>query len=412
MSEPSPPPLPPLGELPRRMLAAVIRRDRYGAPATAYQMEIVAVPPVGPRQVLVMVMAAGINFNGVWAALGKPLDVIASRHARGDRCDFHVGGSDGSGVVWAVGEQVTQLAMGDAVILSGLQPCTPADGGVECGPTLSRRDRVWGYEANYGSFAQFSVVDVSQCHRKPSRLTWEEAACFLVSAATAYRQLNGWPPNTVQPCDPVLIWGGAGGLGSMAIQLARRSGGVPIAVVSKRVRADHCLRLGARGVIDRTRFTHWGRPPDSDDPAGMESWLAGVRAFGREFWNVLGERRNPRIVLEHSGRDTLPTSLFLCDDAGMVVICGGTTGYMGSVDLRNLWMRQKRLQGSSYASTDECRAVIELVDAGAIDPCLSSTLPFHEVGRAHQLMYDNAHPPGQMAVLVNAPHAGLRNLEE
>ncbi|KPC83642.1 crotonyl-CoA reductase, partial [Streptomyces sp. NRRL WC-3753] len=96
-----------------------------------------------------------------------------------------------------------------------------------------------------------------------------------------------------------------------------------------------------------------GRLPDTSDEEAMKKWLDGARAFGRRFWEVLGERRAPRIVLEHSGADTIPTSVYMADNAGMVVICGGTTGYNGDVDLRFLWMRQKRLQGSHVASARE-----------------------------------------------------------
>jgi crotonyl-CoA carboxylase/reductase len=124
----------------------------------------------------------------------------------------------------------------------------------------------------------------------------------------------------------------------------------------------------------------------------------------RRFWEVLGERRAPRVVLEHSGADTIPTSMYLCDSAGMVVICGGSTGYNGDVDLRFLWMRQKRLQGSHAANARQAREVTELIDRGIIDPCLSPTYGFEHIGDAHQLLHDNAHPPGNLAVLVGARH--------
>ncbi|MCS7480345.1 crotonyl-CoA carboxylase/reductase [Umezawaea endophytica] len=403
--------VPPLGVVPEQMYASVIRRDRYGPPKDAFRVERVDVPPVGPGQVLVLVMAAGINYNNVWAALGSPLDVIAARGKRGDPTDFHIGGSEGAGVVWAVGRDVRGVAVGAEVVLAGCQwDETAGDIRLGADPMTSSSQAVWGYENNYGSFAQFTVVDEYQCHPKPPRLTWEEAACFMLTGATAYRQLRGWPPHVVRPGDPVLIWGGSGGLGSMAIQVVRSFGGIPVAVVSDDSRAEHCVGLGAAGVIDRREFEHWGRLPDVADGAAMARWTSGARAFGRRFWEVLGERRSPRIVLEHAGQDTIPTSMYVCDTAGMVVICGGTSGYNGDVDLRHLWMRQKRLQGSHYANTRECREVTALVADGRLDPCLSWCGDLDEVGFAHQLMRDNAHPPGNMAVLVNAPAKGLRSL--
>jgi crotonyl-CoA carboxylase/reductase len=358
---------------------------------------------VGRGQVLVLMMAAGVNYNNVWAALGRPIDVVAMRQRRGDPHDFHIGGSEGSGIVWAVGDGVRHLAPGDHVVLSGCQWDEAAsDIRLGADPMTSASQAVWGYETNFGSFAQFALVDEYQCHPKPPRLTWAEAACFMLTGATAYRQLCGWPPHVVEPGDPVLIWGGAGGLGSMAIQIVRWRGGIPVAVVSDEVRAEYCLRLGAAGTVNRREFDHWGRLPAAADGDAYAAWLDGARKFGTLIWDVLGERRSPRIVLEHSGEDTLPTSMYVCDTAGMVVICGGTSGYNGDVDLRHLWMRQKRLQGSHFANPRQCRQVTTLAARGELDPCLALVGTLHDVGQAHQLMYENRQPPGNLAVLVTA----------
>ncbi|MBH1935442.1 crotonyl-CoA carboxylase/reductase [Streptomyces sp. AV19] len=388
------------------MHASVIRPERYGPPEQGFAMEVVDVPSLGPGQILVWVMAAGINYNNVWASLGYPYDVVAARQKQGEPEDFHIGGSEGSGIVWAVGEGVTTVSVGDEVIVTGCvwdESATDIRMGAD--PMTSSTQKAWGYETNYGSFAQFARVTEYQCHPKPANLSWEEAACFLLTGATAYRQLTGWAPHTVEPGDPVLIWGGAGGLGSMAIQITRIRGGIPIAVVSDDERGKFCLELGAEGYINRKEFDHWGRLPDISDGAAMGKWMKGVRAFGTKFWEILGERKAPKIVLEHSGQSTIPTSMYLCDTAGMVVICGGTTGYNADVDLRFLWMRQKRLQGSHFASTKQCRQVIALAGSKKLDPCLSWVGGFEETGHAHQLMHENKHPSGNMAVRVNAPAA-------
>ncbi|MFC8988757.1 crotonyl-CoA carboxylase/reductase [Streptomyces sp. NPDC056956] len=400
--------MPPLGRVPEKMYASTVRQDRFGTPASAIRTEVVDVPPVGRGQVLVYIMAAGINYNGVWTSLGEPIDVIAMRWRQGATEDFHIGGSEGAGVVWAVGPGVEQVKVGDEVTLSSCQwDETARDVRLGADPMTSVTQRAWGYETNYGSFAQFALVDEYQCHPKPPRMTWEEAGCFIATAATAYRQLCGWEPHTVRIGDPVLIWGGAGGLGSMAIQITALKGGLPIAVVSTDERGEHCLRMGAKGVINRTEFDHWGRMPDHDDVEAMAAWSKGVQAFGRRIWEILGEKRAPRIVFEHTGQDTLPTSMFVCDTAGMVVTCGGTSGYNGDLDLRYLWMRQKRLQGSHFANTRQCHDVVELANRGQLDPCLSWCGGFEDIGKAHQMMYENVHPSGNMAVLVNAPTTGL-----
>jgi crotonyl-CoA carboxylase/reductase len=94
----------------------------------------------------------------------------------------------------------------------------------------------------------------------------------------------------------------------------------------------------------------------------------------------------------------------------MVVICAGTTGYSAVSDLRYLWMRQKRLQGSHFANDRQSAAFNQLVLDGRIDPCLSRTFSFVDIPAAHQLMYENAHPQGNMAALVSAPRPGLTDL--
>ena len=400
--------MPPLGVVPESMHAALVRPERYGPPNQSMKIETVPVPKCGDTQVLVLVMAAGINFNAVWAALGYPLDVIAMRRKRGEPEPFHIGGTEASGIVWATGRSVKNVRVGQPVIVSGCRyDETAPDVRMGAEPVTSTSLSVWGYETNWGSYAQFTVVEEYQCFPKPPHLTWEEAASFLVSAATSYRQLTHWHPNTVRPGDPVLIWGGAGGLGCFAIQITRMLGGIPIAVVSTEERGEYCKRLGAAGVINRTEFTHWGRMPDSEDSMAFSAWLNGTRAFARKFRQVLGERRSPRIVFEHSGRDTLPTSIVLCDNAGMVVTCGGTSGYNGDIDLRFLWMRSKRLQGSHAASIQEQAQITELVAQRRLLPCLTQVVPFQNIASIHQSVYENRKPVGKQAVLVNASETGL-----
>jgi crotonyl-CoA carboxylase/reductase len=111
--------MPPLGEVPELMYASLIRRERFGQPRAAFRTEVVAVPTVPPNHVLVLVMAAGVNYNNVWTALGSPADVITARQKLGQPEDFHIGGSEGSGIVRAVGESVTSVRVGDHVVMSG-----------------------------------------------------------------------------------------------------------------------------------------------------------------------------------------------------------------------------------------------------------------------------------------------------
>src|SRR2546428_590537 len=189
---------PPVGEIPKRMHAYVVRQNRFGPPRDAWRREVIPTPTIRPDEVLIYVMASGINYNNVWAALGAPLDVIGERQKAGEPEEFHAGGSDCSGIVWAIGRDVKHVKVGDEVVIhSGWW--RPDDPWVRSGkdPMLAESTRIWGYQTNYGSYCQFARCQAHQCVPKPKRLTWEEAGCFLLCASTAYRMLMGWPPHVV-----------------------------------------------------------------------------------------------------------------------------------------------------------------------------------------------------------------------
>ena len=389
------------------MHAQLVRPERFGEPREAIRDEVIDVPEIGPDEALVMVMAAGVNFNNVGAARGVPVDVTRTQARWGEPTDFHVVGSDASGIVYAVGERVTNVRVGDHVVVHAgqwdLDDPLVASGG---DPGLAASFRVWGYDTCWGSFAQFTKVQAHQCLPKAEHLSWEEAAAPTLTGATAYRMLHGWPPHTVRSGDVVLVWGGAGGLGSMAIQLVTLAGGRAVAVVSSEEKARYCRELGAVGAIDRRRFSHWGVPPRWDDPAWRQ-WLEGAKAFGKAIWDALGERTNPRIVFEHPGQDTIPTSVFVCDRGGMVVICAGTSGYDTVVDVRYLWYQQKRYQGSHLFNDEQAAAFNDLVRQGRIRTTLGETFVYDQTAQVHQLMGEGRLPEGNVAVLVNAPGRGL-----
>lgn len=404
--------VPPLGRIPEKMHAQVVRPTRYGEPRTAFAVEVVDTPPIAADEVLIAVMAAGINYNNVWAARGYPVDQVAVRQKAGEPYDFHVGGSDLSGVVYAVGDDVADIQVGEQVVVHhGVWEAD--DPWVLSGkdPMVSPSARVWGYDTNFGSFGQFSRAQAHQLLPKAAHLTWEEAAAPTLVGTTAYRMLFGWAPNVVRAGDVVLVWGGSGGLGTQAIQLARNAGGLPVAVVSDDERGRYAQKFGAVGWIDRRDFDHWGIPPRVDDTTGQKAWTASARAFGKRIWELVGERRDPAIVFEHPGQATVPTSIFVCQPGGMVVICAGTSGYDAVVDLRYHWTRQKRFQGSHGTNDDQARAYNDLVRAGAIDPCLGRVVSFAEIPDAHEAMAQGVDVFGNVVALVGAAGPGTGRSE-
>ncbi|CAN5716608.1 crotonyl-CoA carboxylase/reductase [soil metagenome] len=398
--------VPPLGFVPPRMHAWAIRRDRHGEPSKSFQVEVVETPPLDNNEVLIFVMAAGVNYNGVWAGLGQPISPFDVHKA-----DYHIAGSDASGIVWAVGDKVKRWRVGDEVVVH----CNQDDGDdEECNggdPMFSPSQRIWGYETPDGSFAQFARVQARQLMARPRHLTWEESACYTLTLATAYRMLFGHKPHVVQPGDNVLVWGASGGLGSYAVQLCSTAGANAIAVISDEAKRDFVLGLGAKGAINRRDFKCWGQMPAVNTPEYKE-WLGEARRFGKAVWAITGKGVNVDMVFEHPGEATFPVSVLLVKRGGMVVICAGTSGYNLTMDARYLWMHQKRVQGSHFANLMQASAANQLMVERRLDPCMSEVFPWAEIPDAHTKMMRNEHKPGNMAVLVNAPVAGLRTFED
>ena len=398
--------MPPLGFVPKSMHAWAIRRERHGEPDRSFQLEVVDVPSLGSHDVLVLVMAAGVNYNGVWAGLGIPISPFDVHKAA-----YPIAGSDASGIVWAVGEKVTRWRVGDEVVIH----CNQDDGDdEECNggdPMYSASQRIWGYETPDGSFAQFTAGQSQQLMPRPKHLTWEESACYTLTLATAYRMLFGHHPHDLKPGQNVLVWGASGGLGSYAIQLINTAGGNAIAVISDEDKRDVLMSLGAKGVINLKDFNCWGQLPVVNSDA-YKTWFAEVRKFGKAIWEITGKGVKVDIVFEHPGESTFPVSTFVCKKGGMVVICAGTTGYNLTLDARYLWMNQKRVQGSHFAHLQQASAANKLMIERRLDPCMSEVFGWNEIPAAHIKMRRNEHKPGNMAVLVQAPRAGLRTFED
>jgi crotonyl-CoA carboxylase/reductase len=341
----------------------------------------VPVPEPGANEVVVLTMAAGVNFNGVWAARGRPVSVFKMHNE-----PFHIAGSDASGIVWKVGAEVRRWKPGDQVVLHCNQSCGQC---AECNgldPMACEQQKIWGYETSWGSFAQFTKVQAQQLLPKPGHLSWEEAASYGLTYFTAYRMLIGQAQ--LKAGDNVLVWGAAGGLGVFAIQLCKLVGANPIAVVGTPDKEQLVREFGATAVINRGKY---------DFSKGTEA----SRAFGSEIRKLTGGK-DPDIVFEHVGKETFPTSVLVAKKFGKIVICGATSGYDLTFDVRYLWMRQKQIIGSHFANAYQAERANRLVMEGKIKPVLDKVYPFAETAEAHQLMAENKHK-GKLAIRIQAP---------
>nr|WP_246345532.1 crotonyl-CoA carboxylase/reductase [Conexibacter arvalis] len=380
------------------MTAWVIREERFGEPVDAFQLEEIETPEPGAFEVVVRVMAAGVNFNNVWAALGEPVSVMKY----GDHPEYghHIGGSDASGIVWKVGPGVTRWKAGDEVVIHCNQTSyeDPEVHGLD--PLAAPSQRIWGYETTWGSFAQFTKVQAQQLLPKPRHLSWEEAASYGLTYFTAYRMLMDQA--SLQPGHRVLIWGAAGGLGVFAVQLCKIAGAQAVGVVSSPEKGELIKQLGAVDYIDRNEFKgmmrRGGESPEEEKARFKES-----RRFCKAVEEKLGGA--PDIVFEHVGRATFPTSVLCVKPFGKVVICGATSGYQLDFDVRYLWMKQKQIIGSHFANAWEATKANELIEQSLIRPVLWQTMGFDKVAESHQLLRDNKHL-GKIAILVGATAEG------
>ena len=401
-------------ELPDSTRAAFVRKDEQDMfegmdssakdPRKSLHIDEVPLPPLGPNECLIAVMASAINFNTVWTSIFEPLSTFAflERFARegelGARhnLDYHIVGSDAAAVVLRTGPGVTRWKPGDRVTVH----CNYVDMEAPQGHDDSMMDpgqRIWGFETNFGSLADISMVKANQLMPMPKHLTWEEAAVPGLVNSTSYRMLVSPNGATMKQGDVVLIWGATGGLGGFAVQYVLNGGGIPIGVVSSQEKVDLLHEIGCEHVIDRKAEGYQFWDGDRQNPKEF-------RRFGKKIRELVGE--DPDIVFEHPGRQTFGASVFVVKRGGQVVTCASTSGYEHTYDNRYLWMMLKSIIGSHFANYKEAWEANRLIDLGMIHPILSATYPLEETAEAAYQVHQNLHK-GKIGIRVLAPEDGL-----
>ena len=385
------------------MFDGLASRDKD--PAKSLHIGDVATPDLAPDEAYVAVMASSINFNTVWTSIFEPLPTFGfldrlgkesewgARHAE----DFHVVGSDASGVVLRVGSAVRNWRPGDRVTIH-CNSVDDQDPSSHDDSMLAANQRIWGFETNFGGLADLTLVKANQLMPKPTHLTWEEAAVNALCNSTSYRMLVGEHGARMKQGDSVLVWGATGGIGGYAVQYVLNGGGTPVGVVSSPDKVKLLNELGVEAVIDRKaeNFQFWRDEHTQDEG----EW----RRFGKRVRDLIGD--DPDIVFEHPGRQTMGASIFTCKRGGTVVTCAATSGYMVEFDNRHFWMKLKRLISSHFANYAEAWAANRLIDQGRIQPLLSAVHPLTDVGAAARSVHRNEHE-GKIGVLCLAPREGL-----
>lgn len=292
----------------------------------------VAEPAPGPGEMLVRIAAAGVN----------PLEVAirSGNHPRSGAMTLpYTCGTDAAGEVEAVGEGVEAFAPGD---------------------------RVWG-RASTGAYAEKGLLPAGSTGRLPDSMTFAEGAALPIPLLTAWNAVV--VKGEAAPGDCVLVQGGAGGVGYLAIQLARAIGCRVFTTVSSKEKADFCLAAGAEAAVNYR---------EEDVPERVMELTSG---------------RGVEVVVENIGCDNLPSDLKLNAVNGRIVIVGMGTGKGPEVTipLPAAMGRDARILALSSGNLNPLvpgilRRLAPLLEGGAIRPHIGRELRLEEANESHEVL--------------------------
>jgi NADPH:quinone reductase-like Zn-dependent oxidoreductase len=304
-------------------------------------------PHIGPREVLVRVRACALNHLDLWVRKGIPGIQIPLPH---------IPGSDISGEVAKVGERVTQVRVGDRVLLAPGISCGGCQQCVAGHDNLCRHYTLFGYMVD-GGCAEYVKSPSVNVIPIPERMTFEEAAAFPLVFLTAWHMLI--TRANLKPGEEVLVLAAGSGVGSAALQIAKVAGARVIATAGSEEKLAKAKELGADETLLHTH----------------REWSRDVKR--------LTHRRGVDIVLEHIGEETWEESIKSLAVGGRLVTCGATTGYDGKIDIRYLFTRHLSILGSYMGSRAELFSVVELASRNLLKPVIDKVLPLSHAAEAH-----------------------------
>tara|TARA_R110002072_G_scaffold89232_4_gene199936 strand:+ start:58231 stop:59235 length:1005 start_codon:yes stop_codon:yes gene_type:complete len=304
-------------------------------------------PVAGPGQILVNVKANSLNFHDFAVVSGMMPNQ-----------DGRIPMSDGAGTVVAVGEGVTEFAVGDSV-LSLFFPSWQ-DGG----PELSKLIGVPGDHVD-GFAAELVAMPASAFTRAPKGYSMEEAATLPCAALTAWRALV--TEAQIKPGDWVLTQG-TGGVSIFALQFAKAAGCRVIATSSSNEKLAKLKKLGADHLINYKETPDWG-------------------AKAKELTGGVGVDE----VVEIGGAGTLGQSITACRIGGHISLIGVLAGFAGEVPTAQLFSQNITLKGITVGSKGEQEDMIRAIEVSDIRPMISDSYPLDQLKDAFELQAAQKH---------------------
>ncbi|MBO8156137.1 MAG: zinc-binding dehydrogenase [Bacillaceae bacterium] len=270
-------------------------------------------------------------------------------------------GSDGAGVIEELGEGVTDVLVGDEVMINpGLRWREKSD-------APPKEFEILGFPS-HGTFAESVVVPAENVVKKPAQFSWEEAAVLPLSALTAYRAL--FTRAKVKKGDTVFIPGIGSGVATYMLQFARAAGARVIVTSRNDVKLEKAAKLGADVVVHT----------NSD-------------------WNQELANEKVDIVIESVGAATFNRSLKVLRPGGTIVTFGASAGDMIQINIREFFYGQYNLFGSTMGSQEEFEEMVKFVQNHNIKPVLDKVFPLSEALEAFHYM-DEAEQFGKIAFKI------------
>ncbi len=288
-------------------------------------------PVARPGEVLIRMRAASLNHLDVWTRKGLP-SVPKPR----------ILGADGAGTVEALGDGVSGLEPGQAVVINP---------GLEHGAAI----HVIG-EHTQGVHAELAAVPATNVHPLREGLSFEQAAAFPLVYETAYRMLV--TRAALQAGEWVLIWGIGGGVATAAFRIAQALGAHTIVTSGSPAKLARATELGADVAVDHA---------EGDVVASVKEATDG----------------GADVVVETVGEATWKRTLDAVRPGGRVVVCGATSGPNPPAGLHRIWWKQLDILGSTMGTRADFEGAYDLVAAGAT-PIVDSVFPLAEARAAHE----------------------------
>lgn len=322
----------------------------YGGPEVLEIVRDHPDPVPGPDQVVVRVHAAALNHLDLLVRAGLPALKLSLPH---------ILGADGAGHVAQVGSDVTDLEVGDRVVLNPGMSCGRCEYCFRGEDSLCVDYRILG-EHLPGTYAEKVVAPARNAIPIPTDMAFETAAAAPLVFGTAWRMLIGRA--ALRPGEDVLIHGAGSGLSTAAIQVAKLAGCTVLVTSSSDEKLAKAKELGA-DVLVNYKSVPWSKA----------------------VWELTG-RRGVDVIVDHVGEATFKDSVRSLKKGGRLVVPGATTGPMLELDARYLFWRQLSILGSTMASRREFEDVMKLVFMGRLKPVVDRVFPLDQARAAHEYL--------------------------